>query len=56
MQITSQTIKNLTNISKHTNNVTTSHTGIYSIPYKDCDKHYISETQHSLEKRIYKHK
>ena len=34
----------------------TSHTGIYSIPGKDCNKHYIGETQCNLQKRIYKHK
>ena len=32
------------NISKYTNNITTSHTGIYSIPSNDCDKYYIDET------------
>ena len=51
-----QTIKKLTNISKRTNNETTSHAGIYSIPCKGCNKHYISETQRNLEKRIYEHK
>ena len=48
--------KKLINISKHTNSITTSHTGIYSILCKDSDEHYIGETQRSLEKRIYKHK
>ena len=47
---TSQTIKNLTNILKHNNNITTFHTGIYYLPCKDCDKHYISKTQHNLQK------
>ena len=56
LQTTSQTIKNLTNISKQTNNPTTSHAGIYSIPCKDCNKHYICETQRNLEKSIYEHK
>ena len=51
-----ETIKNLTNITKWTNNETTSHTGIYSIPCKDCNKHYIYKTQYNLEKRIYEHK
>ena len=37
-------------------NETTSHAGIYSIPFKDCDKHYIGKTQHNLEKRIQEHK
>ena len=46
----------LTNITKWTNNKTTSHAGIYSIPCKDSNKHYISETQCNLEKRIYEHK
>ena len=32
-----------TNMSKRTDNATTSHAGIYSIPCKDCDKYYISE-------------
>ena len=41
IQTTSRTIKNLTNIRKQTNNNTTSHVGIYSIPCKDCNKHYI---------------
>ena len=50
------TIKNPINISKHTNNITTFHTGIYSIPYKDWDKHYIGETQRNLAKRMYEHK
>ena len=44
IQTTSKTIRNHTNISKCTNNITTSHAGIYSIPCKDCDKHYIGET------------
>ena len=35
IQTTSQTIKNLNNISKHTNNINTSHAGIYSIPCDD---------------------
>ena len=48
--------KNLSHISKRTNNATTSHASIYSIPYKDCNKHYIGETQCNLEKRIYEHK
>ena len=56
IQTTSQTIKNFTNITKQTNNETTSHTGIYFIPCKDCNKYYICETQYNLEKRIYKHK
>ena len=56
IQTTSKTIKNLTKISKHTNNATISHADIYSILYKDCDKYYISKTQHNLEKRIYLHK
>ena len=51
IQTTSQTIKNLTNISKQTNNETTSHAGIYSIPRKDCNKHYIGKTQHNLGKK-----
>ena len=56
IQTTPQTIKNLTSISKCTNNITTSHAGIYSIPCKDCDKYYIGEIQRNLEKRIYEHK
>ena len=56
IRTTSQTIKNLTSISKHTNNVTTSQAGIYSIPCKNSDKHYIGQTQHHLEKRIYEYK
>ena len=56
IQTTSQTIKNLTNIPNQTNNATTSHTGIYSIPSKDCYDHDISKTQCNLEKRIYQHK
>ena len=32
IQTTLQAIKYLTNISKHTNNITTSHAGNYSIP------------------------
>ena len=54
-QTTSQTIRNLTNI-KRTNKETTSHAAIYSIPCKDCNKHYIGETQRNLEKIIYEHK
>ena len=46
-----QTIKILPNISKRTNNETTSHAGIYYISYKDCNRHYISETQRHLEKK-----
>ena len=56
IQTTSQTIKNITNITKRTNNETTSHAGIYSIPCKDCNKHYIGETQRNLKKRIHKPK
>ena len=56
IQTISQTIKNLINITKWTSNEMTFHTGIYSIPCKDCNKHYISETQCNLEKRIYEHK
>ena len=56
IQTTSQTIKNLKIITKRTNNETTSHAGIYSIPCKDCNKHYIVETLRNLEKRIYEHK
>ena len=56
IQTTLQTIKSPTNISKLTNNTATSHASIYSIPYKDSDKHYIGETQRNLEKRIYEHK
>ena len=48
-QTTSETIKN---ISKHTNNISTSHAVIYSI----CAKRYIRETQRNQEKRIYGHK
>ena len=55
-QTTSQTIKNLTEITKLTNNETTSHASIFFIPCKDCNKHYIGESQHNLEKRIYEHK
>ena len=50
IQTAPQTIKHLTNISKRINSVTTSDTGIYSISCKDCDKHYIVETQRNLEK------
>ena len=39
IQTTSRTIKDLSNISKCTNNATTCHEVIYSIPWKDCDKH-----------------
>ena len=56
IQTSSQTIKNLTNISKRTNKETTSHTGMYSILCKDCNKHDIGETQRNLEKTIYEHK
>ena len=52
----SQTIKDLINILKQTNNAITSHAGIYSIPCKDCNKHYIGITQKNLEKRMYEHK
>ena len=45
MQTLSKKIKNLRNISKRTNNETTSHAGIYSISCKDCNKHFIGETQ-----------
>ena len=38
IQTKSQTIKNLTKIFKQTNNTTTSHEDIYSIPCKDCNK------------------
>ena len=55
IQTTSQTIKNLTNITKWTKSETTFHAGIYSIPFKDCNKHYTGETQFNLEKRIYGH-
>ena len=47
---------NPTYIFQRTNNVTTSHAGIYSIPCKVCDKQYICETQQNIEKRIYGHK
>ena len=46
----SQTIKNPTNISKRTNDIITSHVGIYSIPC-NCDKYYIGETQRNLDKK-----
>ena len=49
-QATSQTIKNLTNTSKYTNNIITFHVVIYSIPCKDCEKQYIGETQCNLQK------
>ena len=52
IQTTPQTIKNLTNITKRTNNGTTSHAG-YIL---HLNKHYIGETQCNLEKRIYDHK
>ena len=52
MQNTTQTIRNLTNISKQTNNETTSHAGIYSILCKDGNKHYIGETKGKLEKNL----
>ena len=45
IQTRSQTIKNLTNFSKRFNNATTSHAGIYFIQCKNCNKHYIGETQ-----------
>ena len=38
---------------KWTNNEASSHTGIYSTLCKDCNKHYINETQRNLEKRIW---
>ena len=41
IQTTWQIFKNLTNITKRTSNETTSPAGIYSIPCKDCNKHYI---------------
>ena len=44
ISITSQTITNFTNISKCTNNITTSYAGICSILYNDCDKYYIGKT------------
>ena len=56
VQTTSQTSNNLTNISKRTNNITTSHADIYSIPCNDWDKYYIDETQLNLNKRIYENK
>ena len=56
MQTTSQTIKNLTIISKRTNNTITSHTGKYFVPSKDCNKYYIAEIQRNLGKIIYEHK
>ena len=40
----------------NTNNATSSHTGIYSIPYKDCNKQYVDETQRYLQKRNTKEK
>ena len=49
-------LKNLTKSSKRSNYATNSHAGIYSIPWKDCDKHHIGETQRNQEKRIYEHK
>ena len=39
-----QIIKNLTNVSKRTNDITTFYAGIYSIPCKDYDKYYIGKT------------
>ena len=51
VQTALKTIKNLTNISKRTSNTTTSHAGIYLIPGKDSNKHYISETKRTLEKK-----
>ena len=48
--------KTPTNITKRTNNETTSHTGKYSIPCKDCNKLYIGETQRHIAKRIYEYK
>ena len=53
---TQQTIKNLTNITKRTNNEPTFHARRNSIPCKDCNKHYIGETLRNIEKKIYKHK
>ena len=53
MKTTSQTIKNFTNISKRTNNLTTFHAGMYSILCNDCDKYYIDETQGNFDKRIF---
>ena len=47
---------NLSNMSKRIANINTSHAGLYSIPWKDCDKYYIGETQCNLVKMIYKHK
>ena len=44
LQTTSQTIKNLANISKCTNSITTFHSGIYSITCNDYNKYYIGET------------
>ena len=43
-------------MKKLTNNETTFHEDIYSIPCKDCNKHYIGETERNLEKRIYERK
>ena len=52
IQTISQTIKDLTNITKRTNRETTSHADIYSITCKDCNKHYIGKTQRNQEKTI----
>ena len=43
-------------VSPFCDDETTSHADIYSIPCKDCNKHYNGETQPNLEKRIYEHK
>ena len=48
--------KNLTNVSEHSNNITTSHAGSYFISCNDCDKYCIGETQCNLDKRFYEHK
>ena len=48
IQTISQTIKYLTTISKRTNNVTTSHAAIHSIPCKNCHNYYTSKTQRNL--------
>ena len=55
-ETTSQTIKNVTNISKRSKNITISHAGIYFFAWKYYDRHYIDKKTKQSRKRIYEHK
>ena len=52
IQIKLQIIKNFSSISKHTNNITTSHTDIYIYPCYNCDKYCIGKIQCYLDKDL----